>query len=78
MHHGVRVAHYGGEKDQGLVKSSANGELSCETLITNGGGDEVLPDSTSAVVTLKKKKLTRFDEEVVRLIGQHLESLGLK
>ena len=71
MHDEVRVTQSGG--DNGTV-SNTNGELSYNKLIGNGGGDETLEEASAVL----KRKLSRFDEDVVRLIGQHLQSLGLQ
>ena len=69
MHGEVRNSQSGGEKEN----STTNGELSCSELITNGGGD--VDEETSVRL---KQKLSRFDGEVIRLIGQHLQDLGLQ
>ncbi|XP_065059692.1 WD repeat-containing protein 26-like [Rhopilema esculentum] len=70
MHDEVRVTQAGGEKEQ-----ATNGDLPCGKLIANGGGDEVAVEGSSVVL---KRKLSRFDGEVIRLIGQHLQNMGLQ
>lgn len=69
MHGEIRTTQSGGEREHG----NTNGELSCSKLIANGGGDV---DETTSVAL--KQKLTRFDSEVIRLIGQHLQDMGLQ
>ena len=70
MHDEVRVTQAGGEKEQ-----ATNGDLPFGKLIANGGGDEVAVEGSSVVL---KRKLSRFDGEVIRLIGQHLQNMGLQ
>lgn len=72
MHDEIRVTQSTGEKER-----NSNGELACGSKqIANGGGDEeTLTRDTSVVL---KHKLSRFDEEVIRLIGQHLQNMGLQ
>ena len=72
MHDEIRVTQSAGEKER-----NSNGELACGSKqIANGGGDEeTLTRDTSGVL---KHKLSRFDEEVIRLIGQHLQNMGLQ
>ena len=69
MHGEVRNTQSGGEKEN----STTNGELSCSKLIANGGGD--VDEETSVSL---KRKLSRFDGEVIRLIGQHLQDMGFQ
>ena len=69
MHGEVRTTQSGGDKEH----SNTNGELSCSKLIANGGGD--VDQATSVEL---KHKLSRFDGEVIRLIGQHLQDMGLQ
>lgn len=72
----------------GDSESSENGEILCE-VSQNGVQGQNSPhniDSHDKVTALKEKnrekiamkKFSKFDEEVVRLIGQHLDKLGLK
>jgi len=68
MHGEVRNIQSGGDKEN----STTNGELSRSKLIANGGGD--VDEEASASL---KQKLSRFDGEVIRLIGQHLQDMGL-
>ena len=69
MHGEVRNIQSGGDKEN----STTNGELSRSKLIANGGGD--VDEEASASL---KQKLSRFDGEVIRLIGQHLQDMGLQ
>lgn len=69
MHGEVRTTQSGGEKGH----NSTNGEFSSSKIIANGGGD--IKEDTSAGL---KQKLSRFDGEVIRLIGQHLQDMGLE
>ena len=63
--------------------SSENGDVVCEYATPNGA---VASGSKDRVAALKEKnrerlalkKLTGFDEEVVRVVGQHLNKLGLR
>ncbi len=72
MHDEIHLSQSDGEK---ATLTNTNGAISNNKLIANGGGDDSLGDNAS---TILKKKLSKFDEEVVRLIGQHLHSLGLQ
>lgn len=69
-------------RSNGESESSENGEV----ILGHQNGVSSNGTSIEKLAALKeknrekiaRKKLTKFDEEVVRLIGQHLEKLGLK
>lgn len=73
----------GGTHSNGLLSSTDNGNN-----VGTSNGSSVGPctgtsaastASSSEVGSLKKKKrLTQAEEDVIRLIGQHLHGLGLK
>lgn len=74
----------GGAHSNGLLSSTNNG-----TVVTaNNGVPAPGNPATSTATTLgsdtgsgsmkKKKRLSQSDEDVIRLIGQHLHGLGLK
>ena len=61
----------------GLESVTNNGN----TVNNNNNGVSAPPESNnsnSTVDTRKKKRLSQCEEDVIRLIGQHLHDLGLK
>ena len=61
------------ESDMHKSKRTSSGDDS-ETTSSNG---ECVANGDSKA-SLKRKHLSKNDEDVVRLIGQHLQGLGLK
>ena len=71
----TKIAHNGDSE------SSENGDVLCEVSqngIQMGGVDKVAALKERNREKIAMKKFSKFDEEVVRLIGQHLDKLGLK
>ena len=75
------------QRNNGDSESSENGELLCEISLNGGPAASSTAMSSDKVVAaikernrekITRKKFNKFDEEVVRLIGQHLDKLGLK
>lgn len=65
----------------GDTDSSENGEVVLEH--SNGVSTEENSEKLAALKErnrnkIAKKKLSKFDEEMIRLIGQHLDKLGLQ
>lgn len=58
----------------GMPSSSSSSSLAAATPLVPGPGGV----STDQVAYRKKKRLCQSDEDVIRLIGQHLHGLGLK
>ena len=68
-------------RSNGESESSENGEIILEH--KNGVSSNDTPEKFAALKErnrekIARKRLNKFDEEVVRLIGQHLEKLGLQ
>lgn len=71
----------GGAHSNGLLSSTDNG-----TSVGTSNGSSTGPSSTTSVSASssevgslkKKKRLSQAEEDVIRLIGQHLHGLGLK
>ena len=60
-----------------------NGSILCEVSQNGVSAGSPTGDKVAALKERNRdkiatKKLTKFDEEIVRLIGQHLDKLGLK
>lgn len=72
-----KVQVSGKMRSNGDSESSENGEVILEHQngVSSNGKLAALKERNREKIA--KKKLTKFDEEVVRLIGQHLEKLGL-
>lgn len=71
----------GAARSNGLVSVSNNGN----TVSNNNNGVSAQPASNNTNSTSdansgvkKKKRLSQSEEDVIRLIGQHLHDLGLK
>ena len=68
------------------MRSNGESEENGETVLGHQNGVLNSNGTTEKLAALKEKnrekivqkKLSKFDEEVVRLIGQHLEKLGLQ
>lgn len=67
----------GAAHSNGLVSVNNNGNT-----VSNNNGVSSLPASNNSINTSdgvqKKKRLSQCEEDVIRLIGQHLHDLGLK
>lgn len=59
----------------GLVSVSNNGNTVSNN---NGVSAQLEPNNSTADGVKKKKRLSQCEEDVIRLIGQHLHELGLK
>lgn len=71
----------GGTHSNGLLSSTDNGNgVGTSNGSSTLAGSSVAPTASgSEVGSLKKKKrLSQAEEDVIRLIGQHLHGLGLK
>lgn len=71
----------GGTHSNGLLSSTDNGNSvgTSNGSSTGPGSGTSATASSSEVGSLKKKKrLSQAEEDVIRLIGQHLHGLGLK
>lgn len=70
----------GGAHSNGLISSTNNGDSSGTSSVSaTGPGSGSSTATGSDVGSIKKKKrLTQYEEDVIRLIGQHLHGLGLK
>lgn len=66
----------GAAHSNGLVSVTNNGNT-----VSNNNGVSAQPaanNSSSTADVKKKKRLSQSEEDVIRLIGQHLHDLGLK
>lgn len=69
----------GGTHSNGLLSSADNGNSVGASNGSSAGPASGSAASGSEVGSLKKKKrLSQAEEDVIRLIGQHLHGLGLK
>lgn len=59
------------------VNNNSNG-VSEQPAVNNSNGDNSNDNNSPTDVNKKKKRLSQCEEDVIRLIGQHLHDLGLK
>ena len=83
--HSTRGLHRPGSANNGVLQDPEDGDTSSSGSEFDGGGDGTSMDtslgSMSSALLRKVRRvngLSRADQEIVRLVGQHLTNIGLK